>query len=97
MSEEVSKNAAKKAAKAAQKEAEKAEKASKKAAEKPAADGKPKVNADDDEIDPTQYYNNRLNALTTFEVSNIYIKTKIIQIFSIFDEVLTYPYVEYIH
>ena len=70
---EISKNAQKKALKAAQKEAEKAakeaEKAAKKAAEPVKPVSGPKLGGDDgDDLDPTQYYENRLKAITTIEV-----------------------------
>lgn len=70
--QELSKNAMKKAAKAAEaaqkKAAKEAEKAAKKS-EEPAS-LVPKLGGDDGEdLDPTQYYENRLKAITAIEVS----------------------------
>ena len=70
---ELSKNAQKKALKAAEAEKKKAlkeaEKAAKKAAEPPSTSSGPKLGGDDGEdLDPTQYYENRLKQIANIEV-----------------------------
>ena len=69
---EVSKNALKKQMKAQQKEAEKAAKDAEKAAKRAAEPVKAnKAGADDEELDPTQYYENRIKAMHALEESGV--------------------------
>lgn len=65
---ELSKNALKKQLKAQQKEAEKAAKEAEKAAKKAAA---PTKSSDDEELDPTQYYENRIKAMSALEETGV--------------------------
>ena len=68
---ELSKNALKKKAKADEAARKKAEKDAQKAAQKAAEPEKPKSNKlggdDEEELDPTQYYANRLHAIENME------------------------------
>ena len=68
---DISKNALKKQLKAEEaakkKAAKEAEKAAKKAAEPPSS-GSKAIADDSEELDPTQYYENRLKAITALEV-----------------------------
>ena len=68
---EISKNALKKQLKAEEaakkKAAKEAEKAAKKAAEPPSSGAKA-IADDSEELDPTQYYENRLKAISAMEV-----------------------------
>jgi len=68
--EPISKNALKKLQKAKEAEAKKAEKAAVKAATKETeGPSKGKLGGDEDDLDPTKYFENRTNALAAFEVS----------------------------
>lgn len=69
--EEVSKNALKKQLKAAQKEAEKAAKDAEKAAKKAAEPAKATKSTEEEELDPTQYYENRVKAMRALEDSGV--------------------------
>lgn len=70
---EMSKNAAKKAQKAAEKEAERLKKEAAKAEAAKAAPPKAaKLGEDAEELDPTKYYENRLQSLATMEVGSLY-------------------------
>jgi len=70
--EPISKNALKKLQKAKEAEAKKAEKAAAKAANKEAeGPSKDKLGGEEDDLDPTKYFENRTNALATFEVSTL--------------------------
>lgn len=69
---ELSKNAAKKALKAAEKEAERLKKEAAKAEAAKAAPPKAaKLGEDAEELDPTKYYENRLQSLATMEVGRL--------------------------
>jgi hypothetical protein len=71
--EPMSKNAQKKLLKAKEAEAKKKEKADAKAILKETAGpSKGKLGGDDEEVDPTKYFENRTNALAVFEVSCIF-------------------------
>jgi hypothetical protein len=68
--EPMSKNAMKKAQKAKENEEKKAAKAKAVADQKEAAGpAKAKLGGDDEEVDPTKYFENRTNSLAAFEVS----------------------------
>lgn len=73
--EPMSKNALKKAQKAREAEEKKAEKAAAKALVKEAAGpSKGKLGGEDDDLDPTKYFENRTNALAAFEVSALWLQ-----------------------
>jgi lysyl-tRNA synthetase class 2 len=74
-SDDISKNAQKKALKAEKKAQKEAEKLAKKA-EAPTAGSHPKLGGDDDDLDPTQYYENRLKYITSAEVISRYVKIR---------------------
>ncbi len=70
--EPMSKNAFKKAQKAKENEEKKAAKAKAVADQKEAAGpAKGKLGGDDEDVDPTKYFENRTNSLAAFEVSDM--------------------------